>query len=179
MFKAVNQTAACRTPKLGTRIYKCPECEKKKVVYHSCKNRFCPRCGYTETQKWNERLFSILAPIRHHHVVFTLPEGLLSLAHRYPKVVYNALFSSASFIIKEWFQNKHKLTPGIVAVLHTAGFALKRHIRGEMPELSEIELKTLFKREFTNRKKLFATSDFTSIDHHFQSNRFKKLITVM
>lgn len=128
VFKAVNQTLACRTPKLGVRVYRCRSCERKKVVYHSCKNRFCPRCGYTETQAWADRLMTKIAPVRHHHVTFTLPEGLLPVAIRYPQVVYNALFSAASWVLKDWFQYKHQLTPGIVAVLHTAGFALKRHI---------------------------------------------------
>lgn len=128
IFKAVNQTMACRTPKLGTSVYTCPDCEQKKVVYHSCKNRFCPRCGYTETRNWTEQLLNVIADIRHHHVTFTLPESLLPLINRFPKAVYNALFSAASWVLKDWFHYKHKLTPGIVAVLHTAGFALKRHI---------------------------------------------------
>jgi hypothetical protein len=128
MFKAVNQTLACRTIKLGKHIYRCPECEEEKVVHNSCKNRFCPRCGYVETQEWSERLLNILAPMRHHHVVFTLPEEILVLVQRYPKVVYNTLFKAATGVLKDWFEHKHNLTPGIVAVLHTAGFALKRHI---------------------------------------------------
>ena len=132
VFKAVNQTLACRTAKLGTRVYTCPDCEQKKFVYHSCKNRFCPRCGYTESKAWADRLMMKIAPVRHHHVTFTLPEGLLPVAIRYPQVVYNALFSAANWVIKDWFQYKHQLTPGIVAVLHTAGFALKRHIHLHM-----------------------------------------------
>lgn len=128
IFKAVNQTMACQTKKLGTRVYRCPECEQKKVVNHTCKNRFCPRCGYMESRQWAEKLMSILALIRHHHVVFTLPERLLPLVLRYPKVMYNAMFTSSSRVLKKWFQHKHNLKPGIVAVLHTSGFALKRHI---------------------------------------------------
>ncbi|MBI4548780.1 MAG: transposase [Ignavibacteriae bacterium] len=128
VFKAVNQTLACRTPKLGTRVYRCPDCERTKVVHHSCKNRFCPRCGYTETQAWADRLMTKIAPIRHHHVTFTLSEGLLPIAMRFPNAICNALFSAASWVLKDWFEYKHQLIPGIVAVLHTAGFALKKHI---------------------------------------------------
>ena len=128
VFKAVNQTMACRTAKLGVTVYQCPECGERKVVYHSCKNRFCPRCGYTETQSWGERLLGKLAPVRHHHVTFTLPEKILPVAHRYPKAVYASLFSAATSVLKDWFEYKHKMVPGMVAVLHTAGFGLKRHI---------------------------------------------------
>ena len=128
VFKAVNQTMACRTAKLGVSVYRCRECEERKVVYHSCKNRFCPRCGYTETEAWGDRLLGKLAPIRHHHVTFTLPEKILPIAYKYPRPVYDSLFSSATSVLKDWFEYKHHMVPGIVAVLHTAGFALKRHI---------------------------------------------------
>lgn len=128
VFKAVNQTMACRTPKLGVEVYRCPGCEERKVVYHSCKNRFCPRCGYTETREWSDRLLVRLADIRHHHITFTLPEKILPIAQRYPKTVYESLFHAGTVVLKDWFKYKYGLSPGIVAVLHTAGFALKRHI---------------------------------------------------
>lgn len=128
VFKAVNQTMACRTAKLGVSVYQCPGCEERKVVYHSCKNRFCPRCGYTETEAWGERLLGKLGPIRHHHVTFTLPEKILPITYKYPRRVYDSLFKAATSVLKDWFMYKHKMVPGIVAVLHTAGFALKRHI---------------------------------------------------
>ena len=50
-FKAVNQTIACRTSRIGVNVYQCPDCEETKYVLRSCKNRFCPRCGYTDTKK--------------------------------------------------------------------------------------------------------------------------------
>ena len=31
-YRAVNAMLACRTPKLGTDIYKCPDCEKEHYV---------------------------------------------------------------------------------------------------------------------------------------------------
>jgi len=128
VLKAVNQTMACRTAKLGVSIYRCGECEERRVVYHSCKNRFCPRCGYTETKEWGTRLSGKLADIRHHHVTFTLPEKILPVAQRYPKTVYESLFHAGRVVLKDWFEYKHGMVPGIVAVLHTAGFGLKRHI---------------------------------------------------
>ena len=128
VFKAVNQTMACRTAKLGVSVYRCLACKERKVVYHSCKNRFCPRFGHRETQAWGEKLMGKLATMRHHHVTFTIPEKLLPIAYRYPKAVYDSLFKAATTVLKDWFESKHSMVPGIVAVLHTAGFGLKRHI---------------------------------------------------
>jgi len=69
-----------------------------------------------------------IAPIRHHHVTFTLPEGLLPIAMRFPDAIYNALFSAASWVLKDWFEYKHDVTPGIVAMLHTVGGHIHLHV---------------------------------------------------
>ena len=79
-FKAVNQTIACRTSRIGTLVYQCPECKEIKHVLRSCKNRFCPRCGYADTKKWANKMLDKVAPCSHHHIVFTLPATLRQLA---------------------------------------------------------------------------------------------------
>lgn len=45
-------------------------------TYHSCKNRSCPQCHGTETKLWLEKRESDLLPVRHFHLVFTLPSEL-------------------------------------------------------------------------------------------------------
>ena len=127
VFKAVNQILACRTPKLGTDVYRCPRCDYTKFVYHSCKNRFCPTCGRYETEQWAETLLSRLPPLKHHHVVFTLPAQLRPLAQANPEVVYNVLFRASAHVLKEWFADKHATEPGLISVLQTAGSDLHYH----------------------------------------------------
>lgn len=121
VFKAANQIRACRTPKLGTDVYQCPQCGTTKFVYHSCKNRFCPRCGQSETDHWAATILSQLPKLKHHHVVFTLPAQLRPLAKANPEIVYTLLFHSSAAVIKGWFVEKHHATPGIISVLQTAG----------------------------------------------------------
>lgn len=127
VFKAVNQIMACRTPKLGTDVYECPKCGTTKFVYHSCKNRFCPRCGQQETEHWAATLLSQLPALKHHHVVFTLPAQLRSLAKANPEVLHTLLFHTSAAVIKEWFTDKHHAIPGIISVLQTAGSDLHYH----------------------------------------------------
>lgn len=121
VFKAANQIRACRTPKLGTDVYQCPQCGTTKFVYHSCKNRFCPRCGQYETDHWAATILSQLPSIKHHHVVFTLPAQLRPWAKANPEILYTLLFHSSAEVIKGWFAEKHHATPGIISVLQTAG----------------------------------------------------------
>jgi hypothetical protein len=131
-FKAVNQTIACRTSRIGTLIYQCPECDDRKHVLRSCKNRFCPRCGYADTKKWANNMLDKIAPCSHHHIVFTLPATLRSLARMNKDTVHSLLLKSASETMIDWFQAKHKITPGIMNVLHTAGSDQKYHPHAHM-----------------------------------------------
>jgi len=127
VFKAANQIMACRTPKLGTDVYQCPKCGTTKFVYHSCKNRFCPRCGQYETELWAATILSQLPRLKHHHVVFTLPAQLRLLAKANPELLYTLLFRTSAEVIKEWFADKHHAVPGIISVLQTAGSDLHFH----------------------------------------------------
>ena len=127
VFKAANQIRACRTPKLGTDVYQCPKCGTTKFVYHSCKNRFCPRCGQTETDHWAATILSQLPALKHHHVVFTLPAQLRALAKANSEVLHTLLFHVSVAVIKEWFAAKHHAFPGIISVLQTAGSDLHYH----------------------------------------------------
>ena len=127
VFKAVNQIRACRTPKLGTDVYACPQCGATKFVYHSCKNRFCPRCGQYETDHWATTILSQLPALKHHHVVFTLPAHLRALAKANPEVLHTLLFHTSAEVLKEWFADKHHAIPGIISVLQTAGSDLHYH----------------------------------------------------
>src|SRR3990172_3245936 len=127
VFKAVNQMLACRTPKLGTDVYRCPECHQTKFVYHSCKNRFCPTCGQYETDQWAKTILSQLPPLKHHHVTFTLPAELRPLAKANPELVYNLLFHTSAQVLKCWFREKHQTEPGLISVLQTAGSDLHFH----------------------------------------------------
>lgn len=126
-LKAVNQTIACRTPRIGVNVYQCPECLDKKYVYRSCKNRFCPRCGYADTQKWAETMTEKIADCNHHHIVFTLPASLRFIGRSNKEKIHSLLLKTAAGTMTNWFEAKYKILPGIMNVLHTAGSDQKYH----------------------------------------------------
>ena len=72
-------------------------------------------------------MLSRLMNIKHFHVVTTLPKALRSLAKLNGNDLYDLLFRTSAEVLKSWFKAKHKLMPGIVSVLHTAGSDLKFH----------------------------------------------------
>ena len=65
--------------------------------------------------------------MKHFHVVTTLPKPLRFLAKMNGNLIYDLLFTISAQVIKSWFEAKHNLMPGIVAVLHTSGSDLKFH----------------------------------------------------
>lgn len=61
--------------------------------------------------------------VNHRHVVFTIDEGLWSVFLLHRKML-KEFMDEAVQIIKVHFEKKHKITPGIIAGLHTFGSRL-------------------------------------------------------
>lgn len=132
VFKAVNQTIACRTARIGINVYQCKECEETKHVLRSCKNRFCPTCGYVDTKRWADKMLDKIADCAHHHIVFTLPYSLRKLGQMNKDKIHSLLLKSTAETMIDWFRAKHQLKPGVMNVLHTAGSDQKYHPHAHM-----------------------------------------------
>lgn len=57
----------------------------------------------------------------HRHVVFTIDEGLWEVVLLHREKLLKDLMDEAARLVKEHFEKKHKVTPGIIAGLHTFG----------------------------------------------------------
>lgn len=118
--RALSAIALCRTAELGGHLDVCTGCGHEKPSYNSCRNRHCPKCQALAQEKWvSERLQRIL-PVRHFHVVFTLPSDLRALAAYKPARIYDLLFETASATLLEVGRGeKLGAQLGLTAVLHT------------------------------------------------------------
>ena len=79
----------CRTPALGGQMYFCPRCELEHSVYHSCRDRHCPKCQGHEAERWLEKQRKLLLPCEYGFATCTVPAGLreviaVSPAHGVP-----------------------------------------------------------------------------------------------
>lgn len=120
-YKAVNAIRVCRTAALGIDTYACPECGEIREISHSCKNRFCPSCGWRDTLKWAARMKEKMLRVPHRHVVMTLPHILLDVVKRNKKELLNILMRTSADTLKDWMMHKFGLKIGVIAVLHTYG----------------------------------------------------------
>ena len=48
--QAMRAIEQCRTVALGGHVYTCPACDETQYLYHSCRNRHCPKCQHHKAQ---------------------------------------------------------------------------------------------------------------------------------
>jgi hypothetical protein len=128
--RALRAIERCRTAALGGELRQCDACGTQRYVYHSCRNRHCPKCQTRAKERWLAARHAELLPVPYYHLVFTLPHELNTLAQGNPRELYTMLFASASETLIEFGRNPRWLGGEMAAtlVLHTWGQTLTQHL---------------------------------------------------
>ena len=95
-LRAMHDIEPCRTEALGGQLDDCDTCRDDHDRYHSCQNRPCPTCQHGPAHAWLENQQSVLRPVTHVRVTFTLPAALRAVARRHQKTLDHSLFRSSS-----------------------------------------------------------------------------------
>ena len=121
--------ASCRTAALGGHVEQCTECSYRRIAYHSCRNRHCPKCQGQERAQWMAAEQAMLLPVPYFHVVFTLPHTLNPLLRVNRARLYGLLFHLAARTLRTFARDPRHLgaEPAITMVLHTWGQTLEEH----------------------------------------------------
>jgi hypothetical protein len=69
--RAMEDIIHCRTEALGGQLLQCERCGQEHYVYHSCRNRSCPKCHHQDTEAWLEERRQELLPVPSCHVVLS------------------------------------------------------------------------------------------------------------
>jgi hypothetical protein len=127
--RALRDLAVCRTAALGGHVEHCLDCGHERIAYNSCRNRHCPKCQALARARWLDRQAEHLLPVEYHHVVFTLPAEVATLALANPAPLYDLLMRSAAATLREVAANPRRLgaAVGVLMVLHTWGQNLHHH----------------------------------------------------
>lgn len=127
--RVLRDLASCRTAALGGHLEQCDHCGHQRAVYHSCRNRHCPKCQLLAQADWLDARRADLLPIPYFHVVFTLPQELRRLALAKPRLVYDLLFRTASETLQTFARDPKHLGGelGLTAILHTWSQTLSLH----------------------------------------------------
>jgi len=67
----------CGTPALGAEVF--ASTTSQKIVYHTCKSRFCPSCGIRDAGIWQAKLEVAIPDIPYREINFTMPQVFWSL----------------------------------------------------------------------------------------------------
>jgi len=119
--KALSDIAACCTPELGGRLYRCDDCHDTFWHYHCCRNRACPKCHGSQARQWLQERQAELLPCDYFHAVVTVPSELRAVFHRNQKLLYGLLMQVSAGAVKDLCAEKRHLgaLPGMLSVLHT------------------------------------------------------------
>ena len=126
-LKVMSAIEQCRSAALGGHVLRCDGCGVDQVSYNSCRNRHCPKCQALRQEKWIAARTERLLPVRHFHVVFTVPSKLRALGNGFAREVFGALFSAASETLLELGDSRLGARLGITMVLHTWTRDLRFH----------------------------------------------------
>jgi hypothetical protein len=127
--RALRDLCNCRTAALGGQLYVCDHCGREHYVYHSCRNRACPKCHGRDTEAWLAARRQELLPVPYFHVIFTLPQPLRDLVRQYQKALYPILLKAAAKALIKLAADPHYVGRliGVLAVLHTWSRTLTYH----------------------------------------------------
>src|SRR5215468_895608 len=100
--RAIADIIACRTEALGGQQWCCNHCGTLLHVFHSCRNRACPKCHAEQTQAWLEQRRAEMLPVPYFHVTVTVPEQLRAALRRHQIDGYGALMKAAAAAIIVW-----------------------------------------------------------------------------
>jgi Putative transposase/Transposase zinc-binding domain len=106
----------CRTAELGAEVYSSGNQEL--VVYHTCKSRACPSCGYRATIQWLRERWAALPDVLYKGVTFTMPDILWPF-FRDNLALAKALSALAAELMQARVGARYGLRVGVIAILHT------------------------------------------------------------
>jgi len=127
--RALRAIELCRTPALGGHRDQCPRCGYEHLVWHSCRNRHCPKCQFQARERWLAERKNELLPVPYFHVVFTLPDLFNPLVITNHRLIYDLLFRATRDTLLTIAADPKHLGAriGFLAVLHTWGQTLSLH----------------------------------------------------
>lgn len=119
--RVLRNIIACRTPALGGEMYFCLRCVLEHSVYHSCRDRHCPKCQGHEAERWLEKQRKMLLPCNYGFATFTVPAGLREATRSHQLVTYPILIRAAARAVLEVAGDRRFVggLTGVMAVLHT------------------------------------------------------------
>jgi hypothetical protein len=125
--KAFRNIKQCRTAVLGGHEEACDSCGVIRYSYNSCGDRHCPKCQASKQAFWIDDLVRSTLPVKHYHVIFTVPHELNRLCLHNDRWFYDSLFKAVWETLRTFGYTHFGAESGAICVLHTWGQNLTLH----------------------------------------------------
>jgi hypothetical protein len=126
-IKTLHNLVQCRTASMGGHEEQCDSCGEVRYSYNSCGDRHCPKCQAAKQAVWIEQLLESTLPVKHYHIVFTIPHYLNKICLFNDREFYRLLFSAVWRTLHSFGYTHFGVESGAVCVLHTWGQNLSLH----------------------------------------------------
>ncbi len=113
--RVFSKALQCRTAELGAEVYSSENQEL--ILYHTCKSRACPSCGYRASVQWLRERWAALPNSLYKGITFSMPDVLWPLFRDNPPLA-KALSALAAEVIQARISAKYGLRVGVIAILH-------------------------------------------------------------
>lgn len=117
-LKVLGKIASCRTAALGGHEEECDSCGSVRYSYNSCGDRHCPKCQAAKQAFWIDELMQNTLPVKHYHIVFTVPHQLNVVCLHNKRMYYDLLFAAVWNTLWSFGYTHYGVESGAVAVLH-------------------------------------------------------------
>lgn len=125
--KSLLNIVRCRTASMGGHEEVCDSCGTVTYSYNSCGDRHCPKCQENKQLLWVEKLEKDVLPVKHYHIIFTVPHSLNDICLWDDRMYYSILFKSVWDTLRSFGYTHYGVESGAIAVLHTWGQNLSLH----------------------------------------------------
>lgn len=107
----------CGTPALGAEVFSSIDGETR-TVYHTCKTRVCPSCGYFQTLRFQHEVVNYLPDIPYRGLILTIP-GRLREILRLNRQLLPDLAALGGGVMGDLARERSHAEVPLIVVLHT------------------------------------------------------------
>lgn len=147
----------CGTLALGAEVF-ASETESK-LVFHTCKSRFCTSCGQRATEAWQEELEAVLPDIPYIGVTFTLPMEFRTIL-RENRHVLRGIPAMGAEALQQWARVRYGVRLIINVVQQTFGgllnFVPHLHLMVSAGGLQEFDCRWIHRLKYDRRELMLA-----------------------
>lgn len=126
-LRVLGKISHCRTAALGGHEEVCDSCGTMRYSYNSCGDRHCPKCQAVKQAFWIDDLIQNTLPIKHFHIVFTVPHELNAVCLHDQRMYYDLLFAAVWQTLRSFGYSHYGVETGAVCALHSWGQNLSLH----------------------------------------------------